>query len=361
MSRVDDERRATPAKRCALQQKRGLLTALAVVVLAAAVFAAAVFSGGRGGAGGKQYSYTELLMDTDIELQLFSRSSGKSRRVAQDLFAEMRRLELLLSSSDPDSEVSAINDAAGKEPVAVSPETAAVIGEALTYSALSSGAFDPTIAPLLERWGFREGDCRIPDPVELQEARAAVDYRLVEAEAGEIFLPCSGMALDLGGIAKGYIVDRGLDLLAQSGIEHALINAGGDVGILGPKADGTPWRVGIKHPRSGGVIAVIPWGDRGAIVTSGDYERFFEEDGVRYHHILDPRTGRPASALLSVTVVAPTTMEADALSTALFVLGPQRGLALVESLPGVEAVLITPQLELLISSGLGDLLERTGE
>lgn len=359
MSRID-ERRAAPVKNYPLQLKqRRSLTVIAVVVIAAAI-CAAILIGCHSTTGGKHYSYTELLMDTDVELQLFCQSSGKSRRVKQALFDEMGRLEQLLSYSDPDSEVGAINGAAGKEPVAVSPETAAVIEKALAYSSISAGAFDPTIAPLLERWGFQGGEHRVPDPEELEEARAAVDYSLVEVGGGKVFLPRSGMALDLGGIAKGYIVDRGLDLLAQSGVEHALINAGGDVGILGPKADGSSWRIGIKHPRSSEIIAVIPWGERGAVVTSGDYERFFEEDGVRYHHILDPRTGRPASSLLSVTVVAPTAMEADALSTALFVLGPQRGLALVESLPEVEAVLITPQMELLISSGLSDLVERSG-
>ncbi|NMD43665.1 MAG: FAD:protein FMN transferase [Firmicutes bacterium] len=356
MARADQRKKALGKKPVLWRKQHGVLIAAAVVVLAAAVLL-----GGCSTAGGKLFGYSELLMDTDIELQFYCRSSGESRRVKQALFNEMGRLEQLLSCSDPGSEVSAINRAAGKEPVPVSPETAAVIRKALECSSISSGAFDPTIAPLLERWGFREGRYRIPPPEELAQFRAVVDYRLLEAKDGAIYLPRAGMALDLGGIAKGYIVDRGLDLLAEAGISHALINAGGDVGILGPKADGSSWRVGLKHPRGGGIIAVIPRDKRGAIVTSGDYERFFEEDGVRYQHILDPRTGMPASALLSVTVVAPTAVEADALSTALFVLGPQRGLALVENLPEVEAVMITPQLELLISSGLRGLVERSGE
>jgi thiamine biosynthesis lipoprotein len=204
----------------------------------------------------------------------------------------------------------------------------------------------------------------VPEPVEIEAAAALVDYSLMENDyaAGKVFLPSSGMALDLGGIAKGYIVDRGLELLARSGIGHALLNAGGDIGILGPKPDGSPWRIGVKHPRRDDeLIAVISWLKKGAVVTSGDYERFFEEDGERYHHILDPRTGYPARNLLSATVVAPTAIEADALSTALFVMGPQRGLELVESLPGVEAILVTPQLELLISSGLQDCVELPGE
>ena len=315
----------------------------------------------RPGAEGRQpLHYSELLMDTQVNLQLYCSGAREGERIKIALFGEMERLEKLLSYGDPGSEVAAINCAAGEKAVAVSPETAAVIREALAHSELSAGAFDPTIAPLLELWGFREGDYRIPAPEELAEAAAAVDYRAVEAGEGAVRLARQGMALDLGGIAKGYIVDRGLDLLARRGVEHALINAGGDVGILGPKADGSPWRVGIKHPRSEALLAVIPWDKRGAIVTSGDYERFFERDGLRYHHILDPQSGQPASALVSVTVVAPTAVQADALSTALFVLGPERGMVLVEELPGVEALLVNPRLELLISSGLRSLVEQPG-
>ena len=357
----DDYRNGGRAEGAAAQRSRRrsallLLTIIPAVILLAAI--ALYFH--RGAAGERPFSYSELLMDTEVSVQLFSRKAREAQQVKKALFEEMQRLELLLSYHDPRSEIFEINSAAGERSVAVAPETAEVIQKALHYSAVSEGAFDPTIAPLLDLWGFREGEYRIPGPEELREASEAVDYRLVEDGGGEVYLPRGDMALDLGGIAKGYIIDRGLDLLAHSGVSHALINAGGDIGILGPKADGSPWRVGLKHPRSEKFLAVIPWSERGAIVTSGDYERFFEKNGVRYHHILDPRTGQPASSLISVTVVAPTAVQADALSTALFVLGPQRGLALVEDLPGVEALLVTPQLELLLSSGLRDLVELPG-
>lgn len=361
MSRFDRRKAEAGEEPAPTREKRGTLAPL-IIFIAIVVFIVVALVTSRSAATERPFSYTELLMDTEVNLQIFCRGSGEARRAKEALFDEMKRLERLLSYSDPKSDLARINRAAGERPVEVSPGTVEVIQKALDYSSISEGAFDPTVAPLLELWGFREGDYRVPDPDELEEAGVLVDYRLVEAGTAEVYLPRPGMALDLGGIAKGYIVDRGLALLSQSGVRHALINAGGDIGILGPKADGSPWRVGIKHPCTDGeLIAVIPWMKRGAVVTSGDYERFFVEDGVRYHHILDPRTGYPASSLVSVTVVAPTAMEADALSTALFVMGPQRGLALVESLSGVEAIMVTPQLELLISSGLRDLVELPGE
>jgi thiamine biosynthesis lipoprotein len=346
------------------RKKLSFLAVMLILIGIAAGTAAIALILSRGNSAEKLFSYQQLLMDTDVSLQLYSGSSREAEEVKEDLFKEMSRLELLLSCTESSSEVTIINRAAGEGPVQVGPETAEVIEKAIHYARLSEGAFDPTIGPLLDIWGFRGEANRVPEPVEIEAAAALVDYSLMENDyaAGKVFLPSSGMALDLGGIAKGYIVDRGLELLARSGIGHALLNAGGDIGILGPKPDGSPWRIGVKHPRRDDeLIAVISWLKKGAVVTSGDYERFFEEDGERYHHILDPRTGYPARNLLSATVVAPTAIEADALSTALFVMGPQRGLELVESLPGVEAILVTPQLELLISSGLQDCVELPGE
>ena len=346
-------------KACSPPGRRTVFIALAVFVAAVILVAGAALLISRP----KPFDYRRLLMDTDVSLQIYAGSSGRAGRVKEALFAEMERLEQLLSYTDPSSDVTKINRAAGKNPVQVSPETAEVIQKALRCASLSEGAFDPTIAPLLELWGFPGDNFRLPADEEIEETRELVDYSLVETDAAaqRVYLPRPGMALDLGGIAKGYIVDRGLELLAGAGIEHALINAGGDIGILGPKPDGSAWRIGVKHPRrQGDLIAVISWSRKGAVVTSGDYERFFEEGGVRYHHILEPRTGYPARTMLSATVAAPTVAEADALATALFGLGPQRGLELVESLPGVEALLVTPQLEVIVSSGLRELVQLPG-
>lgn len=303
------------------------------------------------------YSYTT--MDTVVEIRFQAAGSRKAEKTKNEVFAEIERLEKLLSRSVAGSDVYRINKKAGIEPVAVNPETFYVAEQAISFAALSGGAFDPTIAPVTDLWGFFSGqDYRVPGEDEIEIALSYVDYEMVELDprAGTVYLPHENMGLELGGIAKGYIVDRALDIFIKKGIEHAYVNAG-DIGLLGTRPDGLPWRIGIRHPRDKSqIIAVLSLADRG-IDTSGDYERAFEKDGIKYHHILDPATGMPASGLASVTVVAETTLEADVLSTAAFVLGTDRGLALVESIPGVEAVFCTPELEITVSSGLEEMIE----
>ncbi|HOL16842.1 MAG TPA: FAD:protein FMN transferase [Bacillota bacterium] len=308
---------------------------------------------------GQIYSYRHMALDTVLELRLEADSKREAEAVKDQVFAEIERLEASLSRSFGGSDISRVNAAAGKEAVTVSPETISVTSAALEYAALSEGAFDPTIAPLLDRWGFLDRRYRVPGPEEIEADLPLVNYRLLELnrEQQTIFLPQAGMSLDLGGIAKGFIIDRGLAILSQAGIKHAFLNAGGDIGLLGTRPDGEPWRIGVLHPREeNSFMAVVPVSG-GAVVTSGDYERTFEVEGVQYHHILDPATGKPATQLVSVTIVASTATEADALSTAVFVLGPSRGMALVEQLPGVEAILVTPEMEILVSSGLKDIIE----
>jgi len=186
-----------------------------------------------------------------------------------------------------------------------------------------------------------------------------VDYTVLEIdrELSTVYLPVTGMALELGGIAKGYIVDQTMQVLLAEGIEHAYVNAGGDIGLIGTKSDGSPWRIGVRHPRDANKIIAVLSASGGAVVTSGDYERAFIEAGISYHHILNPKTGMPARELTSVTIIAKTAIEADALSTTIFVLGPLKGMALIEQLTGVEGILITPDLQVLISSGLQGLVE----
>ena len=325
----------------------------------AIIMAAAVYFTTVNRAAGEIFTYHHLAMDTGIELALHAASRSEAEAAKAKAFAEMARLEQLLSRSIPASDVNRVNEAAGAAAVRVAPETIAVLEAALKFASLSNGAFDPTVSPLLDRWGFLGKQPRVPSETEIKGTLLLVDSRQVAVDraAGAGFLPVAGMGLDLGGIAKGYIVDQALARLADAGIQHACLSAGGDICLLGPRPDGSPWRIGIRHPREAGqLIGVLPLSG-GAVVTSGDYERAFTVDGKRYHHILDPATGLPASSLASVTIVALSAMEAVALSTAGFVLGPERGVALVESLPGVEAVLVTPDLEVLVSTGLKDKLE----
>jgi thiamine biosynthesis lipoprotein len=222
-------------------------------------------------------------------------------------------------------------------------EVLAVLETARTVAAASGGAFDPTILALTELWSFDTGG-RLPTGPQIEQARSRVDYsRVAIGSDGRVVLP-EGFGFDLGGIAKGAVVDLTAEYLLDRGYEDFLIDAGGDILVSGLKQGRTPWRIAIRHPRdSQAVLGVLDMGKRGeriAVVTSGDYERYFEQEGKRYHHILDPRSGYPADQLASVTVIAPTCALADALSTAAFVLGPQEGLELLDEFPDAEGLLI---------------------
>jgi len=222
-------------------------------------------------------------------------------------------------------------------------EVLAVLQTARTVAAASGGAFDPTILALTELWSFDTGG-RLPSAPQIEQARGRVDFSgLVLQSDGTVKLP-EGVGFDLGGIAKGAVVDLTADYLLDQGYEDFLIDAGGDILVSGLKQGRTPWRIAIRHPRdSQAVLGVLAFGRKGeriAVVTSGDYERYFEQDGERYHHILDPRSGYPARQLVSVTIVASTCALADALSTAVFVLGAEEGLELLEEFPAAEGLLI---------------------
>jgi FAD:protein FMN transferase len=305
------------------------------------------------------YQYHHVTMDTRVELLFFGGSSSKAEQISNAVFAEMERLEKIFSRSLQESEISLINRNAGIEPVLVGHEMLSVATQAIYYAHLSEGAFDPTIAPLIDLWGFLGQAYRVPSEAEISATLPLVNYSLIQIDNSRqtIYLPEKKMALEFGGIAKGYIIDRALDILIAAEVEHAFINAGGDVGLLGSKPDGSPWQIGVRHPREENkIIAVLPL-IGGAVVTSGDYQRVFVEGGVKYHHILNPRSGLPSRDLASVTIYAATALEADALSTTVFLLGPVKGLALIEAMPGVEGVLITPAMEILISDGLANLVE----
>ncbi len=305
------------------------------------------------------YLSYKMTMDTMVELR-FSESSAKpGSQIEEEVLNEIERLEMLFSRSIDTSDVSRINAAAGKTPVQVSDEVLYVTGRAVKYAEVSDGKFDPTVGPLVDLWGFLGQEYRVPSAAEVENVLPLVDYNLVEIapEQSAVYLTQENMVLELGGVAKGYIVDRALEILNASGVEHAFINAGGDIGLIGSNPDGDPWRIGGTHPREHGEIIAVISASGGSVVTSGDYQRSFEEDGIKYHHILDPDTGLPARKLASVTIIAETATEADALSTAVFVLGPDKGLDLIEKLPTAEGILITPEIEILVSSGLEGLVE----
>jgi thiamine biosynthesis lipoprotein len=295
-----------------------------------------------------------LLMGTRFDIQIVSAEREAGAAALREAFKEVARIEELLSEYREESEISAVNREAGRQPVVVGPELYAVVSRSLWASELTGGAFDITFAACGHLWSFKEP--RMPEEAELAECLPRVGFRMLRLDEGRssIFLPGSDMRIGISGIAKGYGVDRAAEVLEEHGFQDYIVDGGGDIRLAGSKA-GRPWKVGIADPRSPGELfsAISP--ERGAVVTSGDYERFFERDGTRYHHIIEPSTGRPARRSVAVTVIAPTAMEADALATGLFVVGPRRGLELVEGLAGVEALFFDPDLTVHTSSGFPNL------
>jgi thiamine biosynthesis lipoprotein len=312
-------------------------------------------------------TYTKLQMGTIVEISIMGGDPGRFDKAAKKAFREIKRLEGLMSSYKPLSDVSRISANAGVKPVVVSPEVLEVTLKAIEVAELSNGAFDPTIGSLARLWGFSGESGVVPGKGEVEKVLPLVDYRniIVDKDASTVFLNKRETAFNLGGIAKGYIVGQAVGALRVYGVTRAIIKAGGDMfalnapGLLGPGGAGGeggaegagPFRIGIKHPRDKEKLLGEAHLENGAVATSGDYERFFESDGVMYHHILDPETGYPARRSRSVTVVTEDPTLADALSTSVFVMGPIEGMRLVEGLPGVEALIVDSEGKITKSSG----------
>ena len=285
------------------------------------------------------FSEDAQLMGTGVSVELWGEEEARSRQLIAAVLAEFQRLDLMMNPWNPASELARINREAGRAAVVTTPEILRVVERALYYSSLSEGAFDISFASVGQHYDYRQG--RAPGDAVIARDRENIDYRAIELDldAGSIRFAKPELQVDLGGIAKGYAVDRGIDILRRAGVESAVISAGGDSRILGDLGN-RPRTIGIRHPRNRNEYAVmIPLADT-AISTSGDYERFFMQGEVRVHHILDPGTGRSAQGLQSASVLAPLAVDSDALSTTVFVLGVERGLQLVNSLPGVDAILI---------------------
>jgi len=282
-------------------------------------------------------------MGTNLELTFAGVSEKKAKKAFEAVVREFGRIENELSEWRGDTYVRKINRNAGKSPVKVPRELFMIISGAETVSRLTGGAFDITWAAMWGLWDFTPGKPHtVPDPVDVRERLRNVNYRAVvlDRKKGTVFLARPGMVMGLGGIAKGYAVDSASRILDSLGIKDFIIKAGGDMRVQGEAARNTPWVVGIRHPRKkDAIIASLPLKDI-SISTSGDYEHFFRKDGVLYHHIIDPRTGFPARGCQSVTILGPDTMTTDALSTAVFVMGPEKGMALVERLRGIEAIIV---------------------
>ncbi len=298
------------------------------------------------------HEVTEPIMGTRVHAELKSEDAARGEALLEAVLAEMRRIESEYSPYIEDSELSRLNREAGQGWVNTTAEMIDLLSKSAQISKMTGGAFDITYASVGRYYDYREG--QRPDDEAIAEGLAAINFEFVEIDrhGQRVRFAHPLVYIDLGGIAKGYAVDRCIELLAAAGITQASVAAGGDSRIIGDR-DGEPWTVGIQDPREEEMAVLLPLVDT-AVSTSGDYERFFEEDGVRYHHILDPRTGDSARDSWSVTILGPDATFTDGLSTSIFVLGPDRGLALIDQLPGIDAIIIDADGQLRYSA---DLLE----
>ena len=291
------------------------------------------------------------LMGTEVRVLLWHDDEETGQQLVEEVFAEAERINQLMSTYLEPSRISDINRRAAGEPVVAGHELFQIIRRSLDISVATRGAFDITYDSVGQHYDFRKR--MRPDEATIATERELIDYRFVELDqvAGTVRFLRDGVRINLGGIAKGYVVERGVDILRMRGVQNAIVTAGGDSRLLGDRR-GQPWMVGIRDPRNDGQVAIsVPLEDE-AISTSGDYERYFEEGGTRYHHIIQPITGEPAAGVHSATVFGPDAVFTDALSTSVFVMGVDEGLRLIATLPDYESIVIDDAGRIYYSDGL---------
>ncbi|GEN57861.1 FAD:protein FMN transferase [Halolactibacillus alkaliphilus] len=329
---------------------RSLIVGLLFVVLVAC--------GNKDGLLDSPIKETGFVIGTVVNISVYDEGHEDTVEGAFDLIADW---EQILSDEIDSSETSKINQMAGIEPVKVSAPVFHLVEESIRYGDLSDGGFDITTGPLTNLWRIGYDDARKPSQAEIDATLSVVDHEQVELdkENQTVFLPIEGMEIDLGAIAKGFIADEVVKYFDEQGVTTAIIDLGGNVYVKGNRPSGEAWTVGVQNPYlgRGQLLGRIRASDL-SVVTSGIYERYLEVDGETYHHILDPDTGYPfENEIAGVTIASETSLAGDALSTAVFSLGLEDGLALIEDLPDVEAVFVTKDRRIVLSSGLTDTFE----
>ena len=330
------------------KRNRKRLASMIVVILAAGILTACNAN------KNESFEADDFAMGTVISQKVY----GENGQAAIDEAMEkIKYLDGLLTFNAPEGDIYKLNENADKKNVELNPETVKIIKKAQQVSELSNGAFDVTIGPLVKSWGIGTEQEHIPTKKDLQKLLPLVNYKDIYVDEYSAGLKKAGQMVDLGGIAKGYAGDVAMEIYKNYGLESAFINIGGNVVTLGNKPDGNPWAVGIRNPRpegglSGQIVGTVKVTDK-AVVTAGDEQRYFEKGGQRYHHILDPHTGYPAkSDLMSVTLITDSSLDADALDTAVFILGLEKGKELIQQYGGVEAVFITTEKKIYVTEGL---------
>lgn len=301
-----------------------------------------------------ELSTTFFAMDTIMDLKVYSENEGALTNAEN----EIKRIDALFDRGNPESEIFKINS---EKNAIVSEETAALIKNTVSLSERTNGAFDITTAPLSDLWGFYGGSFRVPSDSEISKTLKNIGYGQIKIDGSTVSIP-EGFSVDLGGIAKGYASDRAVKVLRDCGVSSAIISLGGNVHALGSKPDGTAWNVGITDPfDKSSLTGSVNVRDK-AVVTSGGYQRYFEQDGVKYHHIIDPKTGKSAdSGLSSVTIIADSGAAADALSTALFVMGLDKSAELWIQSGDFEAVFVDTEGQVYVTSGIANTFQSEHE
>jgi thiamine biosynthesis lipoprotein len=301
---------------------------------------------------------TEAIMGTDVTITVVAKSEAEGAAAIDAAMAEVRRFDRMMSLYKDDSEITRVNLAAGKHPVKVSPEMLEVVEAAARVSRLTHGVVDVTIGPLVVLWQMRLKEGKLPSDKEIESIRSLVNYRniIIDKKASTIFLKHPNMIMDLGGM-KGYIADRVKELIKKQGIDNAVIALAGDIWVLGRREDGKPWRIGVQHPREPErTLTVLDLSDK-YISTSGDYERYKIVERKRYHHIIDPRTGKPSTGVISATLIGDQGALIDPLSKAPFILGPEEGLKIVKK-AGAEAIIVDEQGKVYMTDGVKNLVDQ---
>ncbi len=299
---------------------------------------------------------SEFLLGTICEITIYDKIDEK---VFDEAFSRITDIEKKMTINNADtSEIIKLNEASGKESVKLSPDTFFVLEKGIYYSTLANGSFDITVGPLVKQWNIGTDYAAVPNADELKQAMGLIDYKKLDLDKNNFSakLQQEGMKVDLGAIAKGYAADEAAAVLTKNGVKHAIVNLGGNILVIGGKTNGTLWKIGVQNPYDarGEYVGIMNMKDE-AIVSSGTYERYFEENGKIYHHILDPKTGYPSdNDLVSVSIVTSKSIDGDGLSTSTFLLGLEKGMELIEHLDDVEAVFITKNKEVYVSSGLKD-------
>lgn len=325
-------------------------TIVLIAALAAAVAWAYAWRGGYLHGDEKIVKRTRFLMDTLCTIQVPNEAGvAKAEAAINRAFDRMAEVDRKFNCTNPESPLYKFNH--DRTPIA-DPEVAGLVGRALEISRETGGAFDITVQPLVDLWGFYTTSASsqaVPSPQSVKLALSRTGWRRILVKNGTVTAADKEIRLDLGGIGKGYSIGEAVKALKAEGVKSALILAGGQVQVFGSAAPGLPWKVGVRNPRKEGYMAGLSFDEETGISTSGDYERFFEVNGVRYHHILDPRTGYPARGIMSLSVIAPDPVSVDAFSTALFVMGPERALEFVRKRPGFDVIIVNAEGEIVTS------------